>query len=845
MKMREKKRLRQWGWLLGALFLGLPCLNLQAQYEYDPLSTVQEEPATSIPAAPDAMDNPAVPPQQQAPLEPTVPDANNQQADPEDSRVQDQANEDLRAGDAENPAVTQRFAQKDATVQLDFAEVEIRDVVKAISKITGKNFILDDRVRGKVTIISPAKVTVKEAYEAFLSALEVKNFSVVEEGKVTKILPIREIKSSAIPSDPNSDLPYGASFITRIIPILYINANEIVQSLRSLVSPNGSITAYGPTNSLIVTDSASNIRRLMKIITKLDRRGFQEGIEVIPVTYASASEMAKILNDLFKIDQKNANVPKRRSTRGSQDVEGGQIISKILPDDRTNSLIIVANREGVEKVLAVIRRLDHEMRLEEGKGRIHAHYLENADAEEMASTLSGLTGSGGGGSKKSKSSRNTTKSGAVPGGAGGDFPLPQSFPTAGKSSGSSTIDLFEGDVRVSPDSSTNSLVIVASPQDYESLKPVIDKLDIRRRQVFVEAIILEVNLSKSLDVGVAGHGAQGFGANNDNTLFGGTTFGALNSLKDPISTAAAAGSGGLFGFRGKNIDLGFGSIPLYGAVFRALQTDQIVNVLSTPNILTTDNKPAEILVGQNVAVPLQTSLDQKNQPITSFDRKDVGISLKVTPQVNESNFITMDIEQTIEEVGPQDKLGQPSFSKRKAQTSVVVENEQTIVIGGLISDSETETKSKVPILGDVPLLGWLFQNKSKTKERKNLMIFITPYIVGNSTDAQNITRDKDIQRQRFNRRNRMEEPSGYRDYGFDKRMHIQRQEKPADQGDSSGSGKKAGQSRLNRVKSGYEAGTATYIDGQVIDNRRSVPAAGGSGNSLSSPFEEIVPPSSE
>ena len=727
---------------------------------------------------------------------------------------------------------------KKGVIHLDFTDVEIREVVKAISQITGKNFVMDDRVRGKITIISPEPVSIDEAYQAFVSALEVKNFTTVTEGKVTKIIPLREAKSSPIPSDPSAAIPFGASFITRLIPIRYISANEIALSLKSLVSSNGSITAYGPTNSLIVTDSASNIRRLMKIINKLDRRGFQEGIEVVPLTYATAPQMAKMLIDLFQVGNKKAEVAKRsRRTRGSQDIEGGQLISKIIPDERTNSLIVIANREGIEKVLNIVRRLDHEIEVEEGRGRIHVHYLEHADSEELAQTLSGLTSSSGSSSSRRTSSRLPAR--------------PRTTSTTGTSSTTSaqspgTLELFDGEVKIAADVATNSLVITASPQDYESLRPIIKKLDIRRRQVFVEAIILEVNINKALDVGLEAHGGHGAGSNNENLLFGASSLGGpLNALTLSTESLGAAGAaaGGVFGFRSREIDIpGFGTIPVYGAIFRALQSDSIVNVLSTPNILTTDNKPAEILVGSNVPILVSNQTPTTGtQTIQNFDRRDVGISLKVTPQINESDFVTMDIEQSIESISGDASSGLASFDKRAAQTTVVVEDGQTVVIGGLISETENLTKRKVPILGDIPLLGWFFQNKNKTKIKQNLMIFITPSIIKSPEDMRDISSRKNIQRRRFNRKNRIDEPAGYRDYDIEKNLRINRRKDKKSQ-------RKVGA----EVREGEEASQATSIDNDTAAYRPGFvigqQAEGDFNNPAddeTSPFDEIVPPSSQ
>ena len=651
-------------------------------------------------------------------------------------------------------------------VNLDFQDADIKDLVKSISEITGKNFILDDRVRGKITIISPTPVTTKEAYEAFLSALEIKNYTVVPgSGRTLKIVPLREAKNSAITTISDMETPYGDTFITRLIPIRFISASEIANSLKSLVSPNGTISSYSPTNTLMVTDSASNIRRLMKIIGKLDKEGSIEGVEVIPLKYASAQEMSQKLLTLFP-QQKDGSLLARAlsARRGEQEPAQAQSISRIIPDDRTNSLIVVANRQGLERLLDIVKRLDVEVKSQEGKGRIHVHYLEHADAAELAATLSSLSGGGGGRSASPKFSRGSS-------GISGGAPAPTS-------QGAVSLDIFEGDIKIAPDIATNSLVITASGQDYDSLKSVISKLDIARPQVFVEALIMEVSMNKALDAGLATNsGTQVGSSNNPTSLFGATQFGDLSSLFLPSNPTALTGLA--FGLRSKEISIPTGngnsiSIPIYGAIFRALQTNGTFNIISTPNILTTDNKEAEIVVGK--VVPILTAQQQAttgaSSIINQISREKVATTLKVTPQINESNFVTLDIYQEISEVESQSPTLGPTTSTRSAKTTVVVQDGQTVVIGGLIKDKVTNSVSKVPILGDIPLIGLLFRTTHADSDKINLMIFITPHIIHQPMDLQNVTVKQNEKRRLFNKQNKIEEHPGVKGYGLDKSVDF-------------------------------------------------------------------------
>lgn len=654
--------------------------------------------------------------------------------------------------------------KKEGLVNLDFQDANIKDVIKSISEITGRNFILDDRIRGKITIISPTPVTISEAYQAFLSALELKNYTVVKgAGRTYKVVPLRVAKSSAITTISDRETPYGDTFITRLIPIKYISASEIARSLKSLVSPNGTIQTYGPTNTLIVTDAASNIRRLMKIIGKLDKEGSVEGVEVIPLRYASSQEIAQKLLSIFPQKKQGSLLTRALAKRrGVAEPAVAQTISKIIPDDRTNSIIIVANRQGLERVLDIVKRLDVEVKAQEGRGRIHVHYLEHADAEELAATLSSL----------SSGSRSSTRR-----------PTPRPTPTRGKTRSTSspsvsatTLEIFEGEIKIAPDIATNSLVITASAQDYDALKGVIGKLDIPRPQVFVEALIMEVSMGKLSNIGIAGSGGGAVGTDpNQTSIFGATQLGGLSSLF--LNPASATGLA--VGLRGREIAVPLGdgssiSLPIYGALFRAWQENQVFNIISTPNILTTDNKEAEIVIGRVVPVltaQQQSTTGQANL-INSISREKVATTLKVTPQINESDFVTLDIYQEISEVLSQsDTLG-PTTSTRSAKTTVVVQDGQTVVIGGLIRDKISKTVSKVPILGDIPLLGLLFRNTNKDIDKINLMIFITPHIIHKPMDLQRVTVEQNKKRRRFNRKNRVNEHHGVRGYGFDKSIDF-------------------------------------------------------------------------
>ena len=372
-------------------------------------------------------------------------------------------------------------------VRLDFPQAEIADVAKAISELTKKNFILDERVRGKVTIISPTPVTEAEAYQAFISALEVKGFTVIRTGKIHKIIQLRNMKSEPVPTDVKYTPGGSDIFVTRLVPIEFIKAAELSKSLRGLISKNGDLISYDPTNTLIITDTVGNLRRVMKIINRLDQKGFEESLDVIALKYASATEMADKLRTIFNVKDKKGKVAGKKVAAAE---EGGhEFISKIIPDERTNTLIVLANQQGLKRVRDVVRKIDQALQDEINTGRIHVHYLQYADATEMAGTLSSLTGGSRGAGRSTRPRANQRKRGNSTFTRASGSNQPTSAPAAPGGSGGSAINIFGGEVFITADPPTNALVITAAPADYEALLPVINRLDIRRPQAFIEAMV--------------------------------------------------------------------------------------------------------------------------------------------------------------------------------------------------------------------------------------------------------------------------------------------------------------------------------------------------------------------
>ncbi len=664
-------------------------------------------------------------------------------------------------------------------VSLDFHDVSLQDVVKSIAEITGRNFIIDEKVKGRITIVSPNPVTVEEAYQAFISALSMKKLAVVQVGKNFKIVSTRVGRGQAIPVESGDEGSFGDQLVTRIIPIQYISATEIRSALNRLVSRSGNIVAYGPTNSIIVTDAASNIRRLMKIIQKLDKQGFQESVEVIPLRFAQAEDVSEKLLMIFEKERP------QRTRKRSTDVAQGKAVTSIIPDTRTNQLIVTATRKGLERILDLVGELDREVELGIEQGRIHVRYLRHADAEELAELLTALLGGVTSGRKKKGAGatpRVSSKSSSpfadfVSGSKEGDSKKESSTPSRSSSQRSSTegSGVFESEVRIVADTSTNALVVSASPNDFRSLARVIKQLDVRRPQVFVEALIMEVNIKKLVNVGVSGHGV---GAAGSLGLLGATNFGEAGTLgaSELKNAGGLAGVKGLLlGALGKSFNIPGTNltVPAQGGMLNAFQENGAINVLSAPNILTTDNKKAEIHVGQTVQFPKITGVGANDQVMQGIEREKVGLTLAVTPQINEGDEVTMEIEQKIEEVDDFNVSPEKiTTSARSAQTTVVAQSGQTIVIGGLIKDRELNAVSKVPLLGDIPLLGYLFRQKSVSKQKINLMIFITPHVIHDPLDMTRVSVKKNNERRRFYKVHGVGENKALYDYDLDKGLNL-------------------------------------------------------------------------
>ena len=582
-------------------------------------------------------------------------------------------------------------------ITLNLKDADIRALISTVSKFTGKNFIIDPRVKAKVTVISANTLTPEAVYEVFLSVLQVHGYAAVPTGSVIKIVPEVNAKQGPLPLSGTNDNFPDDELITKIIRLDHVPASQLVPILRPLVPQQGHLAAYNPTNTLIITDHAGNIARLLKIIAGVDRPDSDE-LEIIPLKHASASELVRILNSL------NA---------GASAKDASSKI-KLAADDRTNSILVTGDRSSRLKVRATITYLDTP--LEDGGGNTHVIYLKYAKAENLVKILTGL--------KEQSNKTAVSKVKAAP---------------VKATSGS----VISQNAIIQGDEETNALIITADPNTVKNLKAVIRQLDIRRAQVLVEAIIAEITTNNNKEVGV-GIAVDGTTRESGALPAGISNFAGVGDLLLSVATGTAPTtlpSGLSFGLGGDN-----GSGIRYGALLRALQTDQNTNILSTPNIVTLDNEEAELIVGQNLPFVTGsftgTGSTNPNNPFQTIERQDVGLTLKVTPQINEGDTVQMVIEQEVSSVIPGTFEQGIATRKRSIKTSVLVDDGGILILGGLIADEVSDTQSKVPLLGDIPVIGFLFRTENTTKSKQNLMVFLRPTILRDHKDASFVTNEK-------------------------------------------------------------------------------------------------------
>jgi len=580
-------------------------------------------------------------------------------------------------------------------VTIDFDNVDLPVFIKFISELTGKNFVIDKAVRGKVTIISPTKISPDEAYRVFESVLEVHGFTTVPSGSITKIVPAVSARSKSVETRFQEDVVGPEDkVVTQLIPLKYADPDALKKLFAPLISKSSVIVSYSPTRTLIVTDVLSNIKRLLSITKAIDVAGVGEEISVVQLQHAMAATLAKSLTTVFQ----RGRVKPKRALQVQAEV-------RVVPDERTNSLILLASEDDTIKIKQLVKLLDREP--PRGEGGIRVYYLQHANAEDLTKVLTSL---------------------------------PSDQKTA-KEKGKAPV--ISKEARIVADKATNSLVIMANKDDYLVLEEVIKKLDIPRLMVYIEALIMEVNVEKDFSLGVEWEGIKSFSYDGkDGGVFAGSSGDGYSRLGKAVKGTLTSGFS--LGVISESIKIGGLEFPNLAAIVHAYQQDKDVHILSTPQLLTTDNEEAEITVGKNVPYVVRKETTAAELDYSSYEYKDVGVTLKVTPQISHERHVRLKIFQEvtrlIETVGLEE--GRPTTYKRLAQTTVIVKDANTVVIGGLIGDDTTHIDYKVPCLGNIPLISWLFKSTSKRRERTNLFVFLTPRIIENPAEAKKVYQDK-------------------------------------------------------------------------------------------------------
>ena len=601
-------------------------------------------------------------------------------------------------------------------------EAELEQLVQWMMTISCQKFIWNSKIRsGKVTILSPVKVTLTEAYAAFYAAIESMGLTVEPAGDYFKIVESTDAKSLNLPVyKDGKPVPNNDRFVTQLVRVKPENVKDLEALANKLKGKQGDVEVVG--SMLIITDRGSVVRRLLKIIQEVDTgaAGNGEKIFFYQLQYANAEEVAQIIRDVFGEGKDGKSAGKDAN------------FSRVIVDERSGTLIITTTDSDYATILRLIKQLD--VALPGGGGRIHVKQLRNADPKELATVLQSLT-------------QGTSASGSRAKGA------------AAGEGGAGSAELFNGEIKISADEATRSLVIIASAADYQSLEPVIDELDRDRKQVYLEIYLLEASVGRILTTGAGAHFAQDF------QVQGQTGVGLIASAPSPdvnslvLSPQALQGlAGGILGplIPGSGQLLGTGSdIPAFGVVIQALQKNDDVNIVAEPHIYTADNKEAQIEVGRKVPTPGALSFGGGGQgasltPLQSINREDVTLDIKVTPHVKDDVSLTLDIELEDRDVVDQDPtLGVTTTKRRIKLENVLARDDLPVVLGGLMREREIEGTEQVPGLGSIPILGWLFKRRVKTKEKINLLIILIPHVVETSDDIRRIHERRTRERYEF------------------------------------------------------------------------------------------------
>jgi general secretion pathway protein D len=635
-------------------------------------------------------------------------------------------------------------------------ETELKDLITWVMGFTCKNFILDPRIVStgkKVTVIAPNKMSQEEAYNVFLAALSTMGLTIIPKGNIYRIVESATAKSETVPI-MRGGVPGNQDQVVRyILHPSYAPVETLRAALDSIRSSAGNVQSAG--NVIIITDYASQVRDMLSLAKTIDVPGNNEGIYTIPVKHADATQLQLKLNEILGITAGPGAAGAPSPPRGGRvaaagadkaataDDISGAVPSKILVDDRTNTLIVVSSEPGYERVKALVDRLDIALDTE-GGAAIRVYPLENALAEELATTLTNALQGG----------QNRGGVAGTPGRPGAP-PATVSVPGAGEAA-------LEGQVRVIGDKPTNSLIVMSGGRDYFAIRDVIKRLDQPRRQIFIEAMILEVQISKETDLGTSSHG--GYPTAGGSLIIGGVQTPNLKSLNLSSLISATGLIGGLIGAPLTNSQTFLGtSIPSYAVLFQAMANQANTNILSAPHIIAIDNEKAEFSVGNNIPYKAGLSFGGFGLPAAggaagsavpgsigqNIQREKLNLTLNVTPHISSNDSVRLELEQETKDIGDKDPELGPTWTERKLKTQVVVHDQESVVIGGLIQERDVYNVTKVPLLGDIPILGYLFKYSTKSKRKTNLLILLTPYIIKDQLDLMTIRERKNREYHEF------------------------------------------------------------------------------------------------
>ncbi|WP_374262339.1 type II secretion system secretin GspD [Zoogloea sp.] len=642
-------------------------------------------------------------------------------------------------------------------VSLNFVNADIGAVIQAVSKISGRNFIVDPRVKGTLNIVTARPVPRNLTYSILLSALRLQGYAAIEGQGVTKVVPEADAKLHAVPVGKGQGAGGGDRLTTQVFNLKHESATQLVPIIRPLVSPNNTVTAYAGNNSLVVTDYAENIGRIAQIVESIDVP--QSGLRVIPLQHASALDVAQTVSRLMNDSGAGGIATAAPGVAG----DTSQRLS-VVGDPRTNSLLV---RSDNPSKLNAVRQLVASLDQPGAAGNIHVVYLKNADAVKVAQTLravlSGESGSLGGTTTPGQGNFGTGGTAAATGfgtptGTGGSntsgsLGSAPSFNSSTSGSGSAT-----GNGIVQADPMSNALIITAPDAIYNNIRKVIDQLDRRRAQVYVEALIAEISTERASEIGIQWQA----GKIGNTTAFGGTAFSSSGNNILNLATSLASTSGTALPGNGLNLLLGGGTISVGGRqianlnmLAHLLESDTKTNILSTPNIITLDNEEAKIMVGKNVpfvtgSYATSTTGGTTASPFTTVERKDVGLMLKVKPQISEGGTVRLQIYQEASAVidsasttssSTAANIG-PTTTKRAIESTVLVDDGAMIALGGLVEDTYSGGVEKVPVLGDLPVIGSLFRYSTRGRGKTNLIVFLRPVILRDAASLTGISADR-------------------------------------------------------------------------------------------------------